>query len=212
MGLIKRYMNQTRKPEGKLGSMMIKGMNIGHATMADWAMGFLDPVIGPEAPCEIVDFGCGGGRNLDALLKKYPNAYGTGVDYSELSVQKAGEFNRKAIEEGRCKVMQGDVSALTLEKGKYELATAFETIYFWLGLERCFSQVAGTLKKGATFMIVNESDGYDEGSKKYEQIIEGMKIYTPEQISEALKKAGFSKIKVEHHSSKPWIAVFARKD
>jgi len=208
MGIIKKYMNQTRKPEGKLGSMMIKGMNIGHATMADWAISFLDKGLEPN---NLVDFGCGGGRNLSALLRRFPNAHGTGVDYSELSVQKAREFNKMSIESGRCQILQGDVSDLKLEKGCYDLATAFETIYFWPGLERCFSQVAGTLKSGSTFMVVNESDGNDGPSKKYERIIEGMKIYTPEQISEALEKAGFTDIRVEHHSSKPWIAVFAKK-
>ena len=34
MGLIKNFMNQTRKPEGKLGEMMIKGMNAGHGGLA----------------------------------------------------------------------------------------------------------------------------------------------------------------------------------
>ena len=30
MGLFKNYINQTRKTEGVLGKMMIKGMNSGH--------------------------------------------------------------------------------------------------------------------------------------------------------------------------------------
>lgn len=35
MGLFKNYVSQTRKPEGKLGKMMLNGMNSGHAKMAD---------------------------------------------------------------------------------------------------------------------------------------------------------------------------------
>lgn len=35
MGLFKDYVNQTRKPEGFLGKMMVNGMNGGHAKMAD---------------------------------------------------------------------------------------------------------------------------------------------------------------------------------
>ena len=31
MGLFKNYVNQTRKPEGFLGKMMLGGMNAGHA-------------------------------------------------------------------------------------------------------------------------------------------------------------------------------------
>ena len=59
MGLFKNYVSQTRKPEGFLGKMMIKGMNSGHAKMADWGMEHLKT----EALSEIIDIGCGGGRN-----------------------------------------------------------------------------------------------------------------------------------------------------
>ena len=48
--------------------------------------------------------------------------------------------------EGRLEVKQGDVSALNLQDNTYDLATAFETIYFWPGLEKCFSEVARILK------------------------------------------------------------------
>ena len=36
MGLMKNFFSQTRKPEGTLGKMMLKGMNSGHAKLADW--------------------------------------------------------------------------------------------------------------------------------------------------------------------------------
>ena len=100
---------------------------------------------------------------------------------------------------------------MTLPEGEYDLATAFETIYFWPGLKECFAQVAKVLKPGGTFMIVNESDGTDETSLKFEKIIEGMKCHTIEEIEDALKTAGFSKVKSDHHKSKPWITVIAGK-
>ena len=207
MGLYKNFVSQTRKPEGFLGKIMVNGMNGGHAKMADWGMFHLT-IIGPE---EIVESGYGGGRNAGELLKKYPGSKVTAIDYSEVSVGKATEYNAEAIKSGRCKVQQGDVSALTLPEEKYDLATAFETIYFWPGLEKCFAQVAKVLKPGGIFMIVNESDGTDEASLKYEQIIEGMKCHTIEDIETALKNAGFSKVKSDHHNSKPWITVLAKK-
>lgn len=37
------------------------------------------------------------------------------------------------------------------------------------------------------------------------------KTYTAEQIADALKAAGFLKVKIFHHRSKPWIAALARK-
>ncbi len=60
---------------------MLKGMNFGHAEISDWGMGHLPAI----APGQIVEIGCGGGRNAAELLKKYPGARVTAVDYSPLA-------------------------------------------------------------------------------------------------------------------------------
>ena len=115
------------------------------------------------------------------------------------------------IAAGRCTIRQGDVFDLKLPAEAFDLATAFETIYFWPGLEKCFAQVAKVLKTGGYFMICNESDGTDAASLKFEKIIDGMKNHTVEEIEAALRAAGFSEGKGDHHPSKPWITVLARK-
>ncbi len=207
MGLFRNYVSQTRKPEGVLGKMMLKGMNSGHARMADWGLSHL-PVIHPG---EVTDLGCGGGRNAGELLNRYSGVHVTAVDYSDLSVEKAQEYNREAIASGRCTVKQGDVSRLDLPSEHYDLATAFETIYFWPGLEKCFTEVCRVLKQSGLFLICNESDGTDAAGRKFAKIIDGMKVYTDEQIESALKAAGFSVIRTVHHASKPWITVLAKK-
>ena len=207
MGLFKDYVSQTRKPEGFLGRMMLSGMNSGHAKLADWGFTHLPDI----APVKAVDLGCGGGRNAGELLKRYPEAHVTAIDYSDLSVEKARQYNRDMIAAGRCAVRQGDVSSLELPARAFDLATAFETVYFWPGLEKCFAQVVKVLKPGGYFMICNESDGTDATSLKFEKIIDGMKNHTVEDIEAALKAAGFSGVKSDHHPSKPWITVLARK-
>ena len=207
MGLLKRFFNQTRKPEGILGALMLQGMNSGHGELADWGFTHLPPLL----PAQIVDLGCGAGRNAGEMLKKYPYAHVTAIDYSPLSVEKAASYNKKSIDAGRCAVQQGDVSDLRLEAEGFELATAFETVYFWPGLERCFEQVAHVLKPGGLFLICNESDGLDATGTKFEKIIDGMKVYKAEEIEAALHKAGFTEVNTDHHGRKPWICVLARK-
>lgn len=207
MGLLKRFFNQTRKPEGILGALMLQGMNSGHGELADWGFTHLPPL----RPAQIVDLGCGAGRNAGEMLKKYPYAHVTAIDYSPLSVEKAASYNKKSIDAGRCTVQQGDVSDLWLEAEGFELATAFETVYFWPGLERCFEQVAHVLKPGGLFLICNESDGLDATGTKFEKIIDGMKVYKAEEIEAALHKAGFTEVNTDHHGRKPWICVLARK-
>ena len=207
MGVLKQYFNQTRKPSGRLGSLMIANMNLGHARLADWGMQQL-----PEAsPKQILEIGCGGGRNVSRLLQTFPAARLTAIDYSPLSVQKTKARNRALVQAGRCTVLEADISALPFSASSFDLVTAFETVYFWPGLTRCFAQAANVLKPGGIFLIVNESDGTDPASKSFENIIEGMKLYTEEQISEALRKAGFSSVQAFHHPSKSWLTVIGRK-
>ena len=207
MSIAKDFFSQTRKPEGFLGKMMLGTMNSGHAKLADWGFTHL-PALAVE---QVVDLGCGGGRNAGELLKMFPKAHVTAVDYSELSVEKAKGYNKAMIETGRCKVLQGDVSDLQLPAESFDLATAFETVYFWPGLEKCFAQVAKVLNPGGYFMICNESDGTDPTSLKFEKIIDGMKNHTVEEIEAALRAACFSEVTSDHHPSKPWITVLARK-
>ena len=148
---------------------------------------------------------------MGELLKRYPKAHVTGVDYSDLSVEKSKDYNKTMIEAERCEIVQRDVSDLKLPADAFDLATAFETIYFWPGLEKCFAQVAKVLKPGGYFMICNESDGTDATGLKFEKIIDGMKNHTVEEIEAALRAAGFSEVTSDHHPSKPWITVLAKK-
>ena len=207
MALLRKFFNQTRKPEGFLGRLMLSGMNSGHAKLADWGLAHLPELSVSQA----VDLGCGGGRNAGELIKKYPSAHVTAVDHSSLCVDKAARYNRAMIAAERCTVRQGNVADLALPAESFDLATAFETVYFWPGLEKCFAQALSVLKPGGYFLICNESDGTDPTGTKFESIIEGMKSYTAQEIEAALKAAGFSQVEIDHHPNKPWIAVLARK-
>ncbi len=207
MGLFRNFISQTRKPEGMLGRLMVNGMNGGHARLADWGMALLDGI--PAA--DIADLGCGGGRNASELLRRYPASKLTAMDYSEVSVAKAREVNKAAVASGRCGVVQGDVSSLPFPDEAFDLATAFETVYFWPGPEKSFAEVCRVLRPGGAFLICNESDGADEVSLKYEKLIEGMRCYTARQLDASMKEAGFTRIRPVHHPSKPWLAVLAIK-
>ncbi|MFC2431045.1 MAG: class I SAM-dependent methyltransferase [Candidatus Saccharimonas sp.] len=207
MGILKKVFGNTKKPEGFWGKLMVDGMNRGHAPLADWGMSFF----GDIRPKAILDCGCGGGRNVAELLKRYPQAEVTGLDYSEVSVKKSQEVNAEAVAQGRCRIVQGDVSALPFADGAFDLVTAFETIYFWPGPERSFSEVFRVLKKGGTFAIVNEADGKNKADEKWTNIIDGMKIYGKEEIECCLYEAGFTRVEADHSAEKHWLTVRAVK-
>jgi ubiquinone/menaquinone biosynthesis C-methylase UbiE len=208
MGLFRSFIAQTRKPEGFLGRLMVGGMNGGgHAKLADWGMSHL----GGITPANIAELGCGGGRNAAELLKRYPNATLTALDYSETSVKKTAETNRKEIALGRCAVVRGSVDALPFSAETFDLATAFETVYFWPDIERNFAEVRRVLTMGGRFLIVNEDDGLTGNNEKWEKIIDGMHTYTPDELRLHLTAAGFKEITIKQESAKHWLAVTAVK-
>ena len=83
MGLLKTFFNNTGRPAGFLGRVMLWSMNWGHAPVADWGMGFISGL----SPQHIADIGCGGGRNAAELLRRFPGSSLTAVDYSEESIE-----------------------------------------------------------------------------------------------------------------------------
>lgn len=152
-----RIFTNTRKPEGLGGRLMVAMMNWGHAPVARWGRSFLRL----KAGASILDLGCGGGANLAILLKLCPDGTAVGLDYSSVSVRKASAVNCRAIAEGRCQVIQGNVQELPFADDSFEQVTAFETIYFWPNLEEAFQQVFRVLKPGGSFLVCNESNGED---------------------------------------------------
>ena len=208
MGILKVFFNNTRKPEGLLGRCMVGSMNHAHAALADWGLRHL-----PETgPTEIAELGCGGGRNIRALLRKYPVATVTALDYSKISVEKDRSVNRKGLQAGRCRIIQGDVSHLPFENSAFDLVTAFETVYFWPGPTESFREVYRTLRPGGIFLIANESDGENSQDDKWLSVIDGMRIFNQIQLTTFLTEAGFSEVTVKRNTKKHWLCALAIRE
>ena len=54
------FFENTRKPEGLGGKLMLSMMNVGHRALADWGLQIAE--IAKDA--SILDCGCGGGANI----------------------------------------------------------------------------------------------------------------------------------------------------
>ncbi|RHV48196.1 class I SAM-dependent methyltransferase [Lachnospiraceae bacterium OM04-12BH] len=200
------FFENTKKPEGLGGKIMVAMMNSGHGKLADWGMSFL----GLSTDAAVLDCGCGGGANLCKLLKRYPNGTVTGIDYSSVSVEKSKKLNAKTISEGRCCVLEASVAVLPFEDNKFDVVTAFETVYFWPGLVDCFREVYRVTKTGGIFLICNEATGDTDKNDKWTQLIDGMTIYRDAQLKTALREAGFTNIQI-HKNKKDWLCVTGQK-
>ena len=199
------FFENTRKPEGFGGKIMVAMMNVGHSAVARWGLQFLE--LAPDAM--VLDCGCGGGANMKRLLKKCPQGIVKGIDYSPVSVEKSKKVNEVAVTKRRCDVLCASVAELPFESEQFDAVTAFETVYFWPDLPQCFREVYRVLKPGGTFLICNESNGDTDRDEKWTEIIGGMTIYKDAELKAYLEQAGFHEVQI--HKKKSWLCITARK-
>ncbi len=201
--MIKKFFQNTCKPEGWLGRIMLRGMNSGHAPLANWGLS----MVHPATNAHVLDIGCGGGANIAKLLHLCPLGVVDGIDYSAESVAFSRRVNADSLGT-RCDIRKGDVSALPYDAGKYDLVTAFETVYFWPGLDAAFAEIWRVLKPGGQLLIVCELD--DESDTTWTGLIDGLTVYSGENLAERVEMAGFESVILAKHK-KGWICVRAIK-
>ena len=179
-----------RKPKGKLGQIQLKSMNKEHTPVALWGLKHLDI----KSDDVILDVGCGGGININRMAKKAKKVYG--VDYSIESVKVSREVNRQEIYDGKVEVVKGDVQSLPFDDDTFDVVTAFETVYFWPNIEKCFGEVKRVLKPGGIFLIGTESNGSDNIAMKISEKFIDMTVYNDEELTQFLQNNDYSKITV----------------
>lgn len=182
------FFDNMRKPQGKLGNIQLKSMNKEHTPVSLWGLKHLNI----KSDDVILDIGCGGGININRMAEKAKKVYG--VDYSIESVKLSREVNEKLIREGKVEIQEGNVKNLTFEDDTFDIVTAFETVYFWPDIEKCFGEVKRVLKPGGTFLIGMESNGSDNLIMKFWKHFIDMELYTDEEITTFLENINFSEI------------------
>ena len=117
-----------------------------------------------------------------------------GIDYSIESVKLSREVNEKLIDNGQVEIHEGNVKDLPFEDNTFDIVTAFETVYFWPDIEKCFGEVKRVLKPGGTFLIGMESNGSDNFIMKFWKHFIDMELYTDKEITSFLQNNDFSEI------------------
>ena len=204
-----------RKPEGKLGAELLDKMNINHEGLARWSLSHLNV----SKDDIILDIGCGGGVNVERFLKMTENKV-FGIDYSSLAVERSSKLNQKAVDEGRCEIIEGSVSDLPFEDNFFDVVTGFETVYFWPDFINDLKEIHRVLNDDGILFIANEAlpKEHDERQKELIKLLD-MNIYSENELKDCLTEAGFSNIGCFVKQSKDsftdedadWICIIAKK-
>ena len=179
--MLKKFLKNCKKPEGKFGKWVVSAMNKGHAPLCLWAF----------EVCPLSD-----GESV-------PNSRVEGIDYSEESVACSRQTTGAYAD--RCGIVCGDAMQLPYPDETFDRAVSFESIYFWPDPLQGLKEMFRILKVGGKVMLASEMTDPFKG-KFWAKRCEGMTIYTAEQLAFFLSEAGFSEVKV-HKTRKVWCAV-----
>jgi SAM-dependent methyltransferase len=185
---LKTFFTNCAHPQGRMGRVMLGFMNCCHAPLTNWGLDHVNFHNG----WTMLDIGCGGGATLKRLLKHSKGGTAYGIDISEESVAKARKVNAAMLDK-RVFVSRGSAKNLPYDDGKFDLVTAVETIYFWPDLPGCLKEVSRVLKPGGQFAIMVEVPNTDS---VWTNLVDGMTVYTPEELKNRLSTAGFTSIQV----------------
>lgn len=202
---INNILQNTRKPEGFFGRMILFGMNKGHANLSKWGMSCLTW----QPDWNVLDIGCGGGANLMQILKRCPKGKAYGLDFSAESVAFAQKKNKKLLGT-RCFVEQGSADQLPYQDCQFNAVTAFETVYFWSDLQRAFTEVARVLKKDGHFLICCEMS--DPANEMWSSRIGGMVVHSAEELESVLSKSGFTNVSAYRQQEEHLCIVAQKQD
>lgn len=204
--MINEVILNARKPkDDQCGYKMLNRMNDRHKNLHKWGLEH----ISIDHMDTILDIGFGGGENIKNMLRLAPNAKICGIDYSEASYKKCYELNKNAIDEGNLSLKIGSVENLDYEKEYFDLVVAFETIYYWPNIEKCFRNIYDILKDKGSFLICNEDSSLTGNEEIAEKL--NMKFYDEEELKNLLENAGFKTVNTYKNVNGKWICAVGKK-
>lgn len=195
-----------RFPKGKEGKETLLRMNEMHNEGATWAISNLE--FGRNL--NILDVGCGGGKNISNLATKFNDSIIYGVDYSSTSVDVASEINSHLIEQKRVFIDEQSVSNLKFKDIFFDIVCAFETIYFWPDIKNDFLEIKRVLKDGGKFLIFVEGST-KEVLKEWSKEVHLKNQLTKDELINILKEVGYKNIQSFNMNKSEKLCIISQK-
>jgi len=197
---------QCRRPSGWLGRRAARAMNITHARLTAWGLGF----VRIEPDWRVLDVGCGGGQTVRTIAGIIRTGRVDGVDYAPASVAVARQTNADLIASGLVAVQQASISQLPFSDGSFDLITAIETHYYWPDLPRDLREAHRVLKPQGRLLIIAETYKGRRMDWLYRPVMELLLRATylsPDGHRAAMTDAGFVAVTVHTDPSRGWICL-----
>ena len=194
---------QLSRPTGFFGRIMGRLMNRHNAKLNSYAVRQLE--VTPSD--RILEVGFGGGVSLPSLIASA--AFVGGVDRSSDMVRRAKGIFSEAVSAGRADFREGNVEEIPFEASSFEKVCTVNTIYFWSSLDAGFAEIHRVLLPGGRVVV-----GFVP-KERMDSMGMPADIFTsrsPEDVVAALRKAGFSDVRIEQpEPTTPWNVIVATR-
>lgn len=181
---------QFGNPHGFVGKVCCMIMNVINNAMYKKTVSLLDL----SQNDKVLDIGYGNGYLLECIYKKSESCL-YGIDISEDMKIQASKRNIKAKCDNKLFLDVGDCCNLKYGDDFFDAVTSINTVYFWSDTVKGLSEIRRTLKTGASFYnVVYTKEWLD----KLSYTEKGFKKFSPKQLAEFGRKAGFRKIRVKN--------------
>ena len=164
MSVFEYFIEQSIKPKGQIGKLMLKMMNIAHKRIFTFGIENLNVF----DDCKLLDLGFGGGMALKLLSKKFNRIKLFGVDFSEEALKTGTKNNRKDIDCGKIVLLQADIEKIPFPDDYFDIITAFQTHYHWQDLDGKVQEIYRVLNRNGQFVIVAEKYKINYHMEKYQ--------------------------------------------
>jgi len=194
---------QLSRPTGFFGRIMGRLMNRHNAKLNSYAVRQLE--VTPSD--RVLEVGFGGGVSLPSLIASA--AFVGGVDRSRDMVRRAKAMFSEAVSAGRADFREGNVEELPFEASSFAKVCTVNTIYFWSSLDAGFAEIRRVLLPGGRVVV-----GFVP-KERMDRMGMPADIFTsraPNDVVAALRKAGFSDVRIERPKpTTPWNVMVATR-
>lgn len=152
----------------------------------------------PREKDRVLDIGFGGGRSLVMLAERVPNGRVVGLDHSRDMVAAATHLIRERKLQRRVRLYRGDVLRLPFADASFDRVLTVNTIYYWPDVSVPLREIARVLKPGGRLALAFRSPAtLWLATSTWDKF----RRYEPEEVAEAMRKAGFLTVRVMHQNA-----------
>ncbi|MCU0415719.1 MAG: class I SAM-dependent methyltransferase [Cytophagaceae bacterium] len=166
---------QLRQPHGDEASIIAERMNKGNAIMNRTTLSFLPK----NKPYSVLEIGMANGFFVRELIEQSPDAYYTGIDFSEEMVEAAKNLNAEWVKNGRVHFLLEDIQKPVSLHKTFDAIYTVNTLYFWENPIEVLDRIRQLLNDNGSFILTIRPKHVME---KYPFTAFGFTMYSKEEL------------------------------